>query len=58
MPSEQETQRLLAEIHKQLVHISGSLNVLATVARHQHPDAFKRAERPAQIQRKPESVEE
>jgi hypothetical protein len=37
---------ILAEIHKQLVFIAGSLNDLARVARAERPEAFKK---PAQV---------
>lgn len=48
MANEQQLERLLAEIHKQLVMISTHLEALARVARHEHPDAFTRPEsRPA-----------
>ena len=41
---QRELERLLAEIHKQLALIAGSLQTLATVAKHEHPEAFKRTE--------------
>ena len=44
---DQELQKVLLEIHKQLVQIAQSLRTLETVARHEHPDAFRRPERPA-----------
>lgn len=42
-----QLQRLLTEIHKQMVLMNNSLDALAKVARHEHPEAFTKQERPS-----------
>lgn len=51
MSQDAQIQHLLAEIHKTLVHISGSLEVIARVAAKDHPEATIGVRRQARADR-------
>ena len=40
-PNDQQISAVLVNIHKQLALIANSLDVLAKIARHEHPELFK-----------------
>jgi hypothetical protein len=47
MNEDTKIYEVLCQIHKVLVHMEGSLDTLARAARAEHPEAFKRQDRPA-----------
>jgi len=49
--NDQQLMDMLAQINKQLVFITMHLQTLATVAAHQHPEAFKDKKDYAQVRR-------